>query len=248
MAFKVQENEQPILDEFREIMKGEVEDERMLLRFLRARDMNVKKAEQMLRKSVDWRNSNDIDAVKKWQAPAAVTKDFKMYYCGEDAEKRPVYLMPIGRWDGRKILQGHSKDEVCTYMYKTLEIIMDKCKENGVLQFHAILDFTELSFWKVAHWDSLETAIRVIRDFESNYPESLFSAHLVNAPSVFWQAFKAIKPILAQCTMDKIHIFDSDKKRWQEHLLQGIPKESLPKDYGGTGKATDFYPHHADAA
>jgi len=247
MAFMVQGHEQPILDEFREIMKGEVEDERMLLRFLRARDMNVKKAEQMLRKCVDWRNSNDIDAVKKWQTPAPVAKDFNMYYSGLDAERRPIYIIPIGRWDGRKILANH-KEESCRYMYKTLEIIMDKCKELGVLQFHVILDFTELSFWKVAHWDSIECVIRVIREFEANYPETLFSAHVINAPSVFWQAFKAVKPILAQNTMDKIHIFDSDKKRWLEHLLQTIPKESLPKDYGGTGKATDFYPHHADAA
>jgi len=228
-------------------MKGEVEDDRRLLRFLRARDMNVKKAEQMLRKCQDWRNSNDIEAVKKWQTPAPVAKDFKMYYCGLDAETRPIYLIPIGRWDGRKILASY-KEEACRYMYKTLEIIMDKCKELGVLQFHVILDCAELSFWKVAHWDSVESTIRVIRDFEANYPETLFSAHVINAPSVFWQAFKAVKPILAQNTMDKIHIFDSDKKKWLEHLLQTIPKESIPKDYGGTGKATDFYPHHADAA
>lgn len=68
------------------------------------------------------------------------------------------------------------------------------------------------------------------------------------APSVFWQAFKAVKPILAQNTMDKIHIFDSDKKRWMEHLLQRIPKESLPKDYGGTGTAQDFFPTYAESA
>jgi len=202
----------------------------------------------MLRKTVEWRNANDIEAVKKWEIPSDVQKDFKMYYSGVDAEKRPIYFIPIGRWDGRKILQKNHKDDCCRYMYKTLEIIMDKVKELGVTQFHVVLDVAELSFWKVAHWDSLECVIRVIREFEANYPETLFSAHVINAPSVFWQAFKAVKPILAQNTMDKIHIFDSDKKRWLDHLLENMPTESIPKDYGGTGKAMDFYNQYADAA
>lgn len=69
----------------------------------------------------------------------------------------------------------------------------------------------------------------------------------ISAPSVFWQAYKTVKPLLAQTTMDKIHIFDSDKNaRWTDHILQYIPKESLPKDYGGAGSAMDFFPTYAE--
>ncbi|ODN05090.1 SEC14-like protein 2 [Orchesella cincta] len=242
MAFMVHEHEKPILEQFRGVMGDLVEDERTLVRFLRARNLDIKKAENMLRKSVEWRGDKEIEAIKKWDIPGPVVKDFKVYYCGLDSDKRPVYLMPIGRWDGRKILGQGYKDDGVRFMYKTLEMIMDQCRQLGVTQFRVIVDYAELSFWKVAHWDSIDNVIRVVKDFEANYPETLFTAHFVNAPSVFWQAFKAVKPLLAQNTMDKIHIFDSDKKKWSAHLLELIPKEAIPKDYGGVGQATELHP------
>ncbi len=56
-----------------------------------------------------------------------------------------------------------------------------------------------------------------------------------------------MKPLLAQKTVDKVHIFDSDKhSRWRDHIIQHIPKETLPKEYGGIGCAMDFFPTYAE--
>lgn len=161
-------------------MKDLVTDEHMLVRFLRARNLNTQKAETMLRKCMEWRQNNDMDSIKKYEIPSALVKDFKFYYCGNDAEGRPIYVLPIGRWDGRKILSMGYKEDSCRFMYKVLEIIMEKCKARGVTQFHVIVDYAELTFWKVAHWDSIENVVRVVRDFEANFPETLYSAHFVN--------------------------------------------------------------------
>ncbi len=166
-------------------MKNDVTDDTVLIRFLRARNLDLQKAENMLRKSLEWRQSNDIDAIKKLQLPPALLKDFKYYYIGDDHEGRPVYLMPIGRYDGKKILGMGYKEEACKFMYKILEIIMEKCKAQGVSQFQVILDFSELTLWKIAHYASLETTLRVVTAFEANFPETLFNAHFVNGKQLY---------------------------------------------------------------
>jgi hypothetical protein len=50
-----------------------------------------------------------------------------------------------------------------------------------------------------------------------------------------------VKPILAGNTLEKIHIFDSDKSKWTTALLENIPPSSLPQDYGGNATALDIH-------
>jgi len=64
-------------------------DDTTLLRFLRARDLEVKRAEAMLRKSVEWREANSVESATKWQVPQDILKDFKMYFTGLDKNGFP---------------------------------------------------------------------------------------------------------------------------------------------------------------
>ncbi len=157
-----------------------VTDDTVLVRFLRARNLDIQKAETMLRKSLEWRRSNDIDSIKKFHLPPILIKNFKYYYCGDDYEGRPVLLMPIGKWDGKKIIGMGYKEEAGKFMYKICEILMDKCRAKGITQFQVIVDYNELTFWKIAHYASLETLLRVVINFEANFPETLFKTHFVN--------------------------------------------------------------------
>lgn len=64
-----------------------------------------------------------------------------------------VYLIPLGRWDGRKILGKGLKEESIKFMYRTLETIMAACRDLGVTKFSVIVDNDGLTLWKCAHWD-----------------------------------------------------------------------------------------------
>ncbi|XP_021967002.2 SEC14-like protein 4 isoform X2 [Folsomia candida] len=241
MTLVLLDEEVSVFEEFRTLTVDLNVDETTRLRFLRARDLNVKRGEEMLRRSVEWRESNEIETISKWEIPSEILKEFRMYFTGLDEQGYPVYLIPLGRWDGRKILGKGLKEESIKFMYRTLETIMAACRDLGVTKFSVIVDNDGLTLWKCAHWDSIESSIRVIKDFESNYPETLVNAYLVNTPTVFWQAFKFIKPVLAGNTLAKINIFDSDKKKWSAALLERIPKDALPNEYGGDAKAFDIH-------
>ena len=69
------------------------------------------------------------------------------------------------------------------------------------------------------------------------FPETLNRLVVVNAPSFFTMTWKIIKNWIDARTANKVEIY-STKSKWQPRLLQIIPSEQLPKDYGGTSTST----------
>lgn len=69
--------------------------------------------------------------------------------------------------------------------------------------------------------------------YEANYPEILKACYIVNAPRVFAIAFAVVRKFLNEYTLGKIHIFQSDPKKWKKVVTSHIDGDSLPKHYGG---------------
>lgn len=66
--------QQEALTRFREILQDVLPtlpkaDDFFLLRWLRARNFDLKKSEDMLRKHVEFRNQQDLDHILTWQPP-----------------------------------------------------------------------------------------------------------------------------------------------------------------------------------
>lgn len=65
---------------------------------------------------------------------------------------------------------------------------------------------------------------------QNYYPERLGKLYLINAPWGFSTVFSVVKGFLDPVTVAKIHILGST---YQAKLLEQVPKESLPKEFGG---------------
>ena len=65
---------------------------------------------------------------------------------------------------------------------------------------------------------------------QNYYPERLGRLYLINAPWGFSSVFSVIKKFLDPVTVAKIHVLGSGYK---SELLAQIPRESLPKEFGG---------------
>jgi hypothetical protein len=65
---------------------------------------------------------------------------------------------------------------------------------------------------------------------QNYYPERLGKLYVINAPWGFSSAFSVVKKFLDPVTVAKIHVLGSG---YQKELLQQIPKENLPKQFGG---------------
>jgi CRAL/TRIO domain len=65
---------------------------------------------------------------------------------------------------------------------------------------------------------------------QNYYPERLGKLYLINAPWGFSGAFNMVKSFLDPVTVQKIHILGTN---YLEQLLAQVPKENLPKQFGG---------------
>jgi len=66
---------------------------------------------------------------------------------------------------------------------------------------------------------------------QNRYPETMGKFYIINAPRFFPTVWSAIKLFLDEVTVSKIAILGSD---YQAKLLEQIPAENLPKEFGGT--------------
>lgn len=66
---------------------------------------------------------------------------------------------------------------------------------------------------------------------QNYYPERLGKMYIINAPWGFSSAFSVVKKFLDPVTVAKIHILGSG---YEKELLAQVPRENLPKIFGGT--------------
>lgn len=90
--------------------------------------------------------------------------------------------------------------------------------------------------WKTA----IDAFIELLVIYEANYPETLKTAYVVNAPAIFPIAYNLVKPFLSEDTKKKIVILGSD---WKQKLLQDIDADQLPVNWGGTKTGEDGNPY-----
>ena len=66
---------------------------------------------------------------------------------------------------------------------------------------------------------------------QNYYPERLGKLYLINAPWGFSSVFSVVKGFLDPVTVEKIHVLGGGYER---ELLGQVPKENLPKIFGGS--------------
>ncbi|KAM9801238.1 SEC14-like protein 2 [Neosynchiropus ocellatus] len=208
-----------------------------LLRWLRARNFNVSKAELMIRKHVDFRRQMKVDSiVSDWTPPEVIRRYLSGGMCGYDRDGSPVWYDVVGPLDPRGLLMSASKQDCIRTKILHMELLQRECRRQScqlgknVESVTLIYDCEGLGLkhiWKPV----VETYGEILTMFEDNYPEALKTVFIVKAPKMFPMAYNLIKHFLCEETRRKIQVLGGN---WQEVLRQHIPPSQLPVVYGGT--------------
>ncbi|VDI56430.1 Hypothetical predicted protein, partial [Mytilus galloprovincialis] len=102
------EKQSTALQKFRENVKDVLEpehDDHYLLRWLRARNFDLKKSEDMLRKHLIWRKEEDIDNILRQKTPDVIENYYPGGHCGFDKDGSPVWIDPIGNIDPKGTIE-----------------------------------------------------------------------------------------------------------------------------------------------
>ncbi|XP_033118906.1 SEC14-like protein 2 [Anneissia japonica] len=215
-------------------------DDSTLLRFLRARNFDLKATEKMFRKDVEWRSVTKTDTiVDDYTVPEVIAKHYVGGSPGYDKEGAPVWIFPVGEIDVKGLVYSCKASDLLRFNVYILEKLYKDMEEQSkkigkhVEGMTYIMDLGKLGLhhlWK----PGIDLFNQFISMFEQHYPETLKSVFIVRAPKFFPLAYSLVKPFLHEYTRKKIHVLGSN---WKEALLKHIDADVLPVFWGGN--ATD---------
>eukprot|EP00002_Diphylleia_rotans_P041193 TRINITY_DN9960_c0_g1_i1.p1 TRINITY_DN9960_c0_g1~~TRINITY_DN9960_c0_g1_i1.p1 ORF type:complete len:250 (-),score=58.51 TRINITY_DN9960_c0_g1_i1:6-755(-) len=205
-------------------------DDMCKLRYLRARQYNVDKAEAMLRETLKWREEYKPHLITVEDIFVEINNPGKMYVNGKDKLGRPVvYMKP--RYDN-----SHEKEPKVKYMV----YLMEQCcrmmdAKSGV----------EKLVWFVDHRDApvmvgpakMSIALEILHVVQNHYPERLGVAYHIDPPFLLNAFFKVLHPFMDEVTKKKsvfvsgsIGPGSSKEKAFSEYFTPDL----YETEYGGT--------------
>jgi len=240
------EKEKEILKKFLEAVNDALYHEEhrqdpFLLRWLRARDHDLDKSEKMLRASLEWRRSMDVDKILSKPFDPWVSETFPYWIDSTSKYGHPVLELPLGAWDVRKAvdkgLENEFQQHVCRFFEDVLQKIREgnKGKKKGEwpnTQWLCVVDWKGYSYAQLAHWKGLQNTLKMAATYEAHYPEVLYKAVFINCPAVFPLFMRLLKRIIAPKTVEKIQCYKA-REEWEPLLLEEIGEENLGHPYGG---------------
>ncbi|TFK26196.1 CRAL/TRIO domain-containing protein [Coprinopsis marcescibilis] len=205
----------------------------ILMKFLRARNLNPTVAADMFISTLRWRESFDIEAALKEEFPKDIFGPLAHTF-GVDNGKRPVVYNLYGANPDIKAVFS----DVQRFIRWRVAL-----QERSV----ALLDFTEVDQMIQIHdyqgvgltsrdANSKAAAGEATNIFQNHYPELLYKKFFVNVPTLLNWIFWAFKPLMPAATLAKMSVVGSGTRALSGALLPYIDATELPERYGGQAK------------
>uniref|UniRef100_A0A7S2SFL2 CRAL-TRIO domain-containing protein n=3 Tax=Sar TaxID=2698737 RepID=A0A7S2SFL2_9STRA len=199
-------------------------EDKMLLRYCRARKFKVDKSMHMITEEAKWREQFQGHTFRISDFPSMLqfSDDGVCKTGGRDKAGRPVAYVVPGLFYPSRV---GSDQELVLYDVYYMDALLRLAAENGREDFTGIIDMKGWSF-KNFSLPITRLLISILQDF---YPERLGRIFVVNAPMMFSAVWNIVSPLLDERTKMKIHILKKDRAP----ILEVIDADQLEKAYGG---------------
>jgi len=200
-----------------------------LIRWLRARQLNVDKAQEMLLRDIEWRKEEQMDngmgMGDQW------TRHLPFTHLGYDYQGKPVLTCNFEDMDFRKaVLSG--KGEVLTKAFILMMewgerlVRAEQLKGNNVTRFHFIGNLRGFNAQQHTCPGCMTIYLKAARVWEAHYPNLLDNYIAINSPSLYRNVINFILPLLSDETRRKIRVFGR-KQEWEPILHEFLPEHIL---------------------
>ncbi|OBZ66750.1 Phosphatidylinositol transfer protein SFH5 [Grifola frondosa] len=202
----------------------------ILMKFLRARNLSVKEAHEMLVATLRWRDEWKIDEIMKEQFSEEVFGKLGRI-CGKDHEGRPVAYNLYGANKDMKAVFGDVKLFLrwrIQFMEKSIELL-DFQNVDQMVQIH---DYEGVSLTQ-RDANQKAAAQEASSIFQNHYPELLSRKFFINVPMLLTWIFWLFKPLISAKTLAKMSVVGNGPETIGAALLPVIDASELPRRYGG---------------
>lgn len=170
-----------------------------------------------------------------YQEKPQVFAYYPQYYHKTDKDGRPLYIEQLGKINldaMRKITTDQRMLQNLVVEYeKMADPRLPACSRKSGHLLETSCSIMDLKGVGVGMMSSAYGYLQQASAISQNYyPERLGKLYVINAPWGFSGAFSVVKKFLDPVTVAKIHVLGSN---YQKELLAQIPKENLPKQFGG---------------
>mmetsp|Transcript_21620 Transcript_21620/g.73508 ORF Transcript_21620/g.73508 Transcript_21620/m.73508 type:complete len:532 (+) Transcript_21620:345-1940(+) len=217
------------------------DEDATLLRFLRARKLDLGKAAKMLGDTIEWRRANGVDDILLCplheETLEAYRKMHSNSYIGFDRHGRPVYLELTGEMEVEGLLDlGVDflvKHHVFGNEYMTNVMFREASEAKGEMVEHVvcILDLTGLTLARARRLMKVFPPISAVD--ANNYPETMGALICVNAPWYASTIWKMVAPFIDKNTQAKIKITSTLEAARKAFEQVGVDITSVPVACGG---------------
>lgn len=221
-----------------------VSDQTLLYRFLKGWKFDVPATVGRVNNSQRYRREHGLDEIR---TKAATMEQRQFPYAetilkywphvivhGEDRKGQPLSIERLGRSNPNLLCQAVTLEQLMVYHHYHMEnkgelLSSMSVKRDAVMRGCKIMDLDGLGKHHLTG-KGIGYFKSVISASQDNYPETMGSLFIINAPWVFNIAWKMVRPLLHANTLDKIHILGSD---YQKVLQQYIDPQHIPVEFGG---------------
>lgn len=211
-----------------------------LLRFLRARNFDLKAATEMYKRTEEWRKNIDIDRLYEDFAfderPQVSKFGWRMYYHKTDRMGRPIFIQDLSGLEADKVFSVTSAERIVQNFAVTLEhAVRHRYQGCSIAKGRMIDDNLMIlniqglglsTFWSMKN--KLQELLSIL---DNNFPELSGRVQIINAPMLFSTVWSCVKGWLPAHTTEKIDICDSD---YLPTIRSLVDMENWPKHLGGT--------------
>jgi len=170
-----------------------------------------------------------------YQEKPQVFAYYPQYYHKTDKDGRPLYIEQLGKINLDAMRKITTDERMLSNLVVEYEKMADPrlpaCsrKSGHLLETScSIMDLKGVGLGMMSSaYGYLQQASAISQNY---YPERLGKLYVINAPWGFSSVFSVVKKFLDPVTVAKIHVLGSG---YQKELLAQIPKENLPKQFGG---------------
>lgn len=203
----------------------------ILLKFLRAEDLDVQKAADRLVDTLVFRAERNVDCLAGKDYP----EDYRGYDAvgGTDVEGRPVMISRYGTMDNEKVFGN--VDGFVRYRMQVMEKAIAELKfelgaPEDLCQVH---DYSGVSL--LFKTDEVKRGIAAMtKVFSQHYPETKGKTIFVKFPTLFSKLFQAFASFIPERTRNKFLILGETDHAM---LFENIAAEVVPEELGGMCRA-----------
>lgn len=205
----------------------------VLMKFLRARNLDIDEAKSMFISTLRWRQAFDVEGLVKEQFPQDIFGELGKIY-GKDKGGHPVSYNIYGANKNLDAVFGDVQRFLrwrVAFMEEAISLL-DFETTDQILQIH---DYEGVSVSSRTS-NSKKAASEATSIFQNHYPEFLAAKFFVSVPSFLTWIFWAFKPFLPAATLAKMSVVGSGAQTIGAALLPLISEQELPKRYGGSAE------------